>query len=100
MRSEGLHGINEICFKSEVSLKLRVYRWMLSFILIWKYIPLSFPDNAKGSSLMKQMVFGVATAVELLSFITPKNKPQDLNASLTSVYERTFPELGKNNYDV
>ncbi|KAG8136476.1 hypothetical protein E2320_005054, partial [Naja naja] len=40
--------------------------------------------NAKGSPLMKQMVFGVATAVDLLSFITPKNKPQDLNASLTS----------------
>uniref|UniRef100_A0A8C5SQ45 Cystathionine beta-synthase n=1 Tax=Laticauda laticaudata TaxID=8630 RepID=A0A8C5SQ45_LATLA len=56
--------------------------------------------NAKGSSLMKQMVFGVATAVDLLSFITPKNKPQDLNASLTSVYERTFPESGKNSYNV
>ncbi|KAG8136477.1 hypothetical protein E2320_005056, partial [Naja naja] len=40
--------------------------------------------NAKGSPLMKQVVFGVATAVDLLSFITPKNKPQDLNASLTS----------------
>lgn len=64
------------------------------------FIPLSFPDNAKGSSLMKQMVFGVATAVDLLNFITPKNKPQDLNASLTSVYERTFLESEKDNYDV
>ncbi|XP_013921694.1 PREDICTED: cystathionine beta-synthase-like [Thamnophis sirtalis] len=57
-------------------------------------------EQYNAISLMKQMVFGVATAVDLLNFITPKNKPQDLNASLTSVYERTFPELGKNNYDV
>ncbi|XP_063161360.1 cystathionine beta-synthase-like [Candoia aspera] len=51
--------------------------------------------KADGISFMKQMVFGVATAVDLLSFITPKNKAQDLNALSKSAYERTFPELGK-----
>lgn len=91
---ESMRHVHLYVLSQDVSLKLRVYCWMLSFI------PLSFPDNAKGSSLMKQMVFGVATAVDLLSFITPKNKPQDLNASLTSVYERTFLESEKNNYDV
>ncbi|KAJ6667611.1 hypothetical protein lerEdw1_016732, partial [Lerista edwardsae] len=34
--------------------------------------------NADGSSFMKQMVFGVVTAVDLLSFVTPKNKAQQL----------------------
>ncbi|KAM6447058.1 cystathionine beta-synthase-like isoform 1-T2 [Liasis olivaceus] len=51
--------------------------------------------NADGTSFMKQMVFGMATAVELLNFITPKNQAQGLNASSKSAYERTFPELRK-----
>ncbi|CAI5772482.1 cystathionine beta-synthase-like isoform X1 [Podarcis lilfordi] len=33
--------------------------------------------NADGSSFMKQMVFGVVTAVDLLSFVTPKTKTQE-----------------------
>ncbi|XP_053165293.1 cystathionine beta-synthase-like [Hemicordylus capensis] len=33
--------------------------------------------NADGSSFMKQMVFGVVTAVDLLSFVTPRNKPPE-----------------------
>ncbi|XP_062983622.1 cystathionine beta-synthase-like [Elgaria multicarinata webbii] len=48
--------------------------------------------NADGSSFMKQMVFGVATAVDLLSFVTPKNKTQELRdvTPKSASSERTF----------
>ncbi|XP_060090187.1 cystathionine beta-synthase-like [Heteronotia binoei] len=35
--------------------------------------------NADGTSFTKQMVFGVVTAVDLLSFVTKKNNSQKLN---------------------
>nr|XP_060622882.1 cystathionine beta-synthase-like [Anolis sagrei ordinatus] len=48
--------------------------------------------NADGTSFMKQMVFGVATAVDLLSFVTTQGKihESDDTASKSASSERTF----------
>ncbi|XP_042314572.1 cystathionine beta-synthase-like [Sceloporus undulatus] len=48
--------------------------------------------NADGTSFMKQMVFSVATAVDLLSFVTPKDKSHEIKGatSKSASFERTF----------
>ncbi|KAH0624800.1 hypothetical protein JD844_032619 [Phrynosoma platyrhinos] len=48
--------------------------------------------NADGTSFMKQMVFSVATAVDLLSFVTLKDKSHELRGatSKSASSERTF----------
>ncbi|XP_060622882.2 cystathionine beta-synthase-like [Anolis sagrei] len=48
--------------------------------------------NADGTSFMKQMVFGVATAVDLLSFVTTQGKIHESSdtASKSASSERTF----------
>ncbi|XP_044297663.1 cystathionine beta-synthase-like [Varanus komodoensis] len=57
--------------------------------------------NADGSSFMKQMIFGVATAVDLLSFVTPKNKSQEFKDEMLKAASSTIifsmAESEKNN---
>lgn len=38
------------------------------------WVTLSFPDLTDGSTVMKHMVFGVVTAIDLLNFVTAREK--------------------------